>query len=145
MCAWRRVEKLEKQLVILTPQARERWSILVTMLEMSIDKIKKGKPYPVIIRPWEIDDKGHHTGSIRNAIDEMRNNRMLECREDDVAPYDVSFSSDGIDRLFREIDVWKEMAKIESIDTSRRIMLEIIEKLLHELKSLIQRSVPQKS
>jgi hypothetical protein len=142
----RETERLLTQLKILTPNARERWAILTTMLEMTIDKIKSGKTHPILLRPWEIDDRGHKVGSIRNAIDLLSgiSPAVVKAREPEIDLYEIFVTPEGIQYLFLELKVWSEIEQVSQVDTLTRRSLEVIAKVLDELKRLLERLVPKK-
>lgn len=142
-----KTNELLMQLKVLTPNARERWAILTTMLEMTIGKIKSGKEQPILLRPWEIDDKGHKVGSIRNAIDLLRNvsPSVVKAHDLELDSYEVFVTKEGVDYLIRELEVWREIEKMAPVDTLTKGSLEIIRKVLDELKRLLKGLIPEKT
>jgi len=140
----RKVNELEGNFVTLTENAYERYAILITMLEMTICKIKAGRTHPILLRPWEIKEKGHRVGSIRNAIDKMKATSppIVIAHEKEAEEYVVTFTNESVQYLYKELAIWDEISRLAPISTLRRTSLEIIRELLDELKRLLQGPVP---
>ena len=136
----RETERLLSQLKILTPNARERWAILTTMIELTIEKIKSGKEHPILLRPWEIKNGGgHKVGSVRNAIDLLTNisPAVLKPHELELPFYDLIITKEGLGYLYKELYIWRDVQKLNA--------LEVVRKVLDELNRLFDGSIPKKT
>jgi hypothetical protein len=109
------------------------------MLELTIKKIEVGNRYPIILRPWEIDDKGHNVGSIRNAIDIMKktNPPVVKRFEIKGPQYQVKFSLEGIEYLEKETKIWDDIQDLIEIDTLTIVSLEVLREVIDKVKRLI--------
>lgn len=144
----RETERLLALLQILTPNARERWAILTTMLETTIEKIKSGKERPILLRPWELKDRGSHkVGSIRNAINLLTNISppVLMPHEEELPFCDLKITKEGISYLYRELEIWDAVKEYFPVDTLTLCDLEVVRKVLDELNRLFEGPIPKKT
>jgi len=126
---------------ILTYGALERWSIVITIFETLLRKIKDDQVPPILIRTREIDDYGYNINSIRNAIDMLKKEKILEPHEKKFDEYEVKLTPNGIELLINDLNKWERIKKNSPIDSLRLSGLEILRKVLQEIDALLKGSV----
>jgi len=122
---------------VLTYGSLERWSIIITILEIILRKKKAGRNPPILVKTVEVDDYGYHVNSIRNTMNILKEFGVMIPYEEDVDEYQITLASNGIKILRNDLNKWTEIKKRRKIDSLRVQSLEIIRKILDEIDSFL--------
>jgi hypothetical protein len=122
---------------LLTERAWERWSILITMFDVAIEKATKGSIEDVIIRAWEVKGRGNHEYSaVYDAYDLLSYNGVVISVEHDADPHEVKFSEKGLPLLEHEIECWKKLIEGKRCSSLEAARVKMLNERLEQFKRL---------
>jgi len=122
---------------ILTYGSLERWSIIITILEIILRKMKAGRKPPILVKTIEVDDFGFHVNSIRNTMDVLKEAKVFEPYEKEVDEYQITLTPNGIKLLQNDLNKWSIVLQRKSVDKLRIQSLEIFREILDEINTFL--------
>jgi len=122
---------------ILTYGSLERWSIIITILEIILRKMKAGRKPPILVKTIEVDDFGFHVNSIRNTMDVLKEAKVFEPYEKEVDEYQITLTPNGIKLLQNDLNKWSIVLQRKYVDKLRIQSLEIFREILDEINTFL--------
>lgn len=127
-------KKIKKK---ITKRAWETWNVIVTMLEVGLEKLKEEPNKNPILWAWEVWKKGAHKRGIVYATFLLLNSLSITEPIDITYPWAVKFKQVGIQKLLEKTN------DLPCANQLQRVRVEVITKLLNEFYGNLQRSVPK--
>jgi hypothetical protein len=122
----------------ISPGAWETWNIIVTMIELGLDKLKKNPDRDPILRSWEIWRKGDHKrGMVYHIIELLNEQQIIKPVEEDANKYEVQFTRDGVKKLVNIVNTLGTKNRLQ------RVRLQILTELLDEFDRNLSRTIPK--
>ncbi len=121
----------------ITTRAWETWNVIVTMLEIGLEKLKEKPNENPIIWAWQTWTKGKHKrGIVYRTFSEL-NSCSITRPLDRVYAWGVRFTQPGIKKLI------EKTSELPCANELQRVRVEVIRKLLNEFYRNVKWSVPK--
>jgi len=122
----------------ISSRAWETWNVIISMLEIASEKLKKNPQTEPIIRTWEVKRKGHKPGIVYVVFELLT--KLEICKQVELGiPWEVRFSKDSIEKL----DFLKACLAVDN--KLQRVRVQVISEVLEEFERNLFRSVPKQT
>jgi hypothetical protein len=134
MSSWRNIRDAERKLAVLTRDSMVRWDIIISILHLIAERLKRREEDVVFSRDLVTV---HKPGNVYNVIDILNRLAITKALSRDH-PRDAFRLNipNGVTILSKEIETWDEISHIRPLTELQTHALKVIRQLLQEIQTL---------